>query len=165
MSVRLLSSKAPVEVKPLPQSLTIYTHFTDFVDLINGKFYVGVSAFVKVQLKVRQKAIVIFLIQIHFWDFSAVHSSLQHSTPSAAQRLLILCVTCRFSRTEHFTRISVTESVKDFGRKLSPWKRRERKLSLMAWRERWSTTLCISIASKTIRPCLHHIVVVENSKL
>lgn len=25
---------------------------TDFVDLINGKFYVGVSAFVKVQLKV-----------------------------------------------------------------------------------------------------------------
>lgn len=26
--------------------------FTDFVDLINGKFYVGVSAFVKVQLKV-----------------------------------------------------------------------------------------------------------------
>lgn len=26
---------------------------TDFVDLINGKFYVGVSAFVKVQLKVR----------------------------------------------------------------------------------------------------------------
>lgn len=27
--------------------------FTDFVDLINGKFYVGVSAFIKVQLKVR----------------------------------------------------------------------------------------------------------------
>lgn len=25
---------------------------TDFVDLVNGKFYVGVSAFVKVQLKV-----------------------------------------------------------------------------------------------------------------
>lgn len=25
---------------------------TDFVDLINGKFYVGVSAFIKVQLKV-----------------------------------------------------------------------------------------------------------------
>lgn len=27
---------------------------TDFVDLINGKFYVGVSAFIKVQLKVSQ---------------------------------------------------------------------------------------------------------------
>uniref|UniRef100_W5NK64 DNA repair protein RAD52 homolog n=1 Tax=Lepisosteus oculatus TaxID=7918 RepID=W5NK64_LEPOC len=27
----------------------------DFVDLINGKFYVGVSAFVKVQLKVRSR--------------------------------------------------------------------------------------------------------------
>lgn len=29
------------------------SNVTDFVDLINGKFYVGVSAFVKVQLKVR----------------------------------------------------------------------------------------------------------------
>lgn len=33
--------------------LKCVTSSTDFVDLINGKFYVGVSAFVKVQLKVR----------------------------------------------------------------------------------------------------------------
>lgn len=32
--------------------LTKHLHLTDFVDFINGKFYVGVSAFVKVQLKV-----------------------------------------------------------------------------------------------------------------
>lgn len=33
--------------------MTLFT-VADFVDLINGKFYVGVSAFVKVQLKVRE---------------------------------------------------------------------------------------------------------------
>lgn len=33
---------------------TSFSLFSDFVDLINGKFYVGVSAFVKVQLKVGQ---------------------------------------------------------------------------------------------------------------
>lgn len=32
--------------------LTTHVYLTDFVDLINGKFYVGVSAFVRVQLKV-----------------------------------------------------------------------------------------------------------------
>lgn len=29
--------------------------FVDFVDLVNGRFYVGVSAFIKVQLKVGNK--------------------------------------------------------------------------------------------------------------
>lgn len=41
----------------LPPSLCLVlcvSRRTDFVDLINGKFYVGVSAFVKVQLKVSQ---------------------------------------------------------------------------------------------------------------
>lgn len=36
---------------------------TDFVDLINGRFYVGVSAFVKVQLKVSE-SIVLVLLQL-----------------------------------------------------------------------------------------------------
>lgn len=34
---------------------------TDFVDLINGRFYVGVSAFVKVQLKVSESIIFVLL--------------------------------------------------------------------------------------------------------
>lgn len=34
---------------------------TDFVDLINGRFYVGVSAFVKVQLKVSENITFVLL--------------------------------------------------------------------------------------------------------
>uniref|UniRef100_A0A3Q2DVC6 DNA repair protein RAD52 homolog n=1 Tax=Cyprinodon variegatus TaxID=28743 RepID=A0A3Q2DVC6_CYPVA len=34
----------------------------DFVDLINGKFYVGVSAFVKVQLKRRMHCLTVLLV-------------------------------------------------------------------------------------------------------
>lgn len=40
-------------IHDLTVRLTKLFYLADFVDLLNGKFYVGVSAFVKVQLKVR----------------------------------------------------------------------------------------------------------------
>eukprot|EP00064_Thunnus_orientalis_P014402 superscaffoldBa00002493_g14446 len=47
-----LSPEDPVSIPDRYQTnRTLCLCFTDFVDLINGKFYVGVSAFVKVQLK------------------------------------------------------------------------------------------------------------------
>lgn len=62
-----------------------------------------------------------------------------------------VCNVCHSSRTERFTRMWVMESVKDWSRRLSPWKRRERKRSLMAWREHSSTDIfCASHQPETI---------------
>lgn len=44
---------APFTCRLLILKRRVVNLVSDFVDLINGKFYVGVSAFVKVQLKVR----------------------------------------------------------------------------------------------------------------
>lgn len=91
-------------------------YITDFVDLINGRFYVGVSAFVKVQLKVSWSVICSLQLCSH-----------------------ITCVLCRSPRMEHSMKMSVMVSVRDLNLKLFHWKRRERKQSPMAWRGPWST--------------------------
>lgn len=60
-----------------------------------------------------------------------------------------VCYACFSFRMARFMRMSGTESVKDWSLKLCPWKRRERKLSLMAWREHWSTWICIVISHQS----------------